>query len=319
MVISCLILATSFYLMRSPRTRKEGIKVSGNIEVTSVEVSFRLSGRVAKIMLNEGDTVTADEPVAMLEGDDIEKEVAVKMAEVAVARAALAEVEAGSRSEEIAQAEAAVAAAEAEAERFELDYLRVKNLFEREVLPRQQLETVYSARATSKARLREVRERLRLVVAGPRIDARKQVRSRLDAAEASLALVRNRLKYTTAISPISGVVLSKHVEPGEQVAQGTPIVTVADVATVWMRAYIPETDLGRVKLGQSVRVSTDTWPGKIYNGTVTFISPEAEFTPKNVQTQKERVKLVYRIKITLANDNMELKPGMPADAEIITN
>jgi HlyD family secretion protein len=112
--------------------------------------------------------------------------------------------------------------------------------------------------------------------------------------------------------------MAKNIEPGEQVAAGTPVVTVGELDSVWVRAYINETDLGRVKVGQKARVTTDTWPGKAYDGIVTFISSEAEFTPKNVQTQKERVKLVYRVKITIPNPNMELKPGMPADAEIET-
>jgi HlyD family secretion protein len=112
--------------------------------------------------------------------------------------------------------------------------------------------------------------------------------------------------------------MAKNIEPGEQVAAGTPVVTVGELDSVWVRAYINETDLGRVKVGQKARVATDTWPGRVYDGIVTFISSEAEFTPKNVQTQKERVKLVYRVKITIPNPNMELKPGMPADAEILT-
>ena len=111
--------------------------------------------------------------------------------------------------------------------------------------------------------------------------------------------------------------MSKNIEPGEQVAVGTPVITIGELESVWVRAYIPETDLGRVKLGQKARVTTDTWPGRVYDGRVTFIASEAEFTPKNVQTPKERVKLVYRIKITIPNPKRELKPGMPADAEII--
>jgi HlyD family secretion protein len=134
-----------------------------------------------------------------------------------------------------------------------------------------------------------------------------------------LALATERLGYATLTAPVAGMVMSKNIEPGEQVAVGTPVITIGELESVWVRAYIPETDLGRVKLGQKARVTTDTWPGKVYDGTVTFISSEAEFTPKNVQTQKERVKLVYRIKITIPNPRMELKPGMPADAEIITN
>jgi HlyD family secretion protein len=117
-------------------------------------------------------------------------------------------------------------------------------------------------------------------------------------------------------SPLSGVVLSENIEPGEFVAAGTPVVTVGELANVWLRAYISEPDLGRVKVGQATRVRTDTYPGKFYEGRVSFLSSQAEFTPRNVQTEQERVKLVYRVKIDLPNPQMELKPGMPADAEI---
>lgn len=118
-------------------------------------------------------------------------------------------------------------------------------------------------------------------------------------------------------APLAGVVLSENVEPGMYVAAGTPVVTVGDLVNVWLRAYINETDLGRVKVGQPVRVTTDTYPGEHYEGRVSFIASQAEFTPKNVQTEKERVELVYRVKVDIENPHMELKPGMPADGEIL--
>jgi HlyD family secretion protein len=129
-------------------------------------------------------------------------------------------------------------------------------------------------------------------------------------------VAESHLSYATLSSPVAGVVLSKNIEPGEFVAAGTPIVTVGNLQDMWLRAYIPGPDLGLVKLGQPVAVRTDSYPGKTYQGHVSFISSEAEFTPKTVQTNRERVKLVYRIKITIDNPNQELKPGMPADAEI---
>jgi HlyD family secretion protein len=130
-------------------------------------------------------------------------------------------------------------------------------------------------------------------------------------------VAETRLGYATLVSPLSGVVLSKNVEPGEYVAAGTPVITVGELVNPWLRAYINETDLGRVKVGQRVYVTTDTYPGKRYEGRISFIASQAEFTPKNVQTEKERVKLVYRVKVDIPNPHMELKPGMPADAEIL--
>jgi HlyD family secretion protein len=133
-----------------------------------------------------------------------------------------------------------------------------------------------------------------------------------------LGLARTQLSYTTLTAAQPGVVLSKNVEPGEFVAPGTPVVTLGDLHEVYLRAYVDERDLGRVKLGQKVSLTTDTFTGKRYEGHITFVSPEAEFTPKTVQTEKERVKLVYRIKVTVPNPQMELKPGMPADGVIET-
>ncbi|HLO25107.1 MAG TPA: efflux RND transporter periplasmic adaptor subunit [Geobacteraceae bacterium] len=253
-----------------------------------------------------------------LDNADFAHEVAIREAEVQTAQAALRELETGSRKEEIAQAEAALAASEAEAKRLADDFLRQKALYGREVVPKQKFDAALAARDAAQAQARQAREALALVRKGPRQERIDQGRSRLKEAEAALALAMERLGYTSLTAPVSGLVIAKNIEPGEQVAAGTPIITVGDITTPWLRAYIPETELGRVKVGQKARVTSDTWPGKTYDGLVSFISPEAEFTPKNVQTEKERVKLVYRIKITIPNPAMELKPGMPADAEIIT-
>jgi HlyD family secretion protein len=294
------------------------IRVSGNIEVTAVEASFRIPGRVSERLVDEGEKVTAGQLIARLESDDLAHEVARRQADLRAAKAVLAELLAGSRNEEIAQAEASVAAAQAEAKRVADDFRRQEELFRREVIPQQRFDAARAAYDTSQAQLRQAGEALALVRKGPRRERIDQARARLGEAEASLALAGTRLGYATLTSPAAGLVLSKNIEPGEQVAAGTPVITVGALGSVWVRAYIAETDLGRVKVGQKARVMTDTWPGKVYDGTVTFIAPEAEFTPKNVQTRKERVKLVYRVKIAIPNPNMELKPGMPADAEIIT-
>jgi HlyD family secretion protein len=130
-------------------------------------------------------------------------------------------------------------------------------------------------------------------------------------------VVEVQLGDTVAASPIDGVVLVKGAEVGEVLAAGTTVVTVGDLDHPWLRAYINERDLGRVKLDDKVKVTTDSFPGKVYEGRISFISSEAEFTPKQIQTKEERVKLVYRIKIDVGNPSQELKSNMPADAEIL--
>jgi HlyD family secretion protein len=170
----------------------------------------------------------------------------------------------------------------------------------------------------AKAALDQATWQYRLVEAGARLEVRQQSQARLDEAKAAWELAKTRLSYAEVFAPPWwGVVLSKNVEPGEYVAPGTPVVTIGDLAHPWLRAYIDEPDLTRVKPGQKARVTTGRNSDKSYEGWVGFISSEAEFTPKNVQTEKERTKLVYRIKIYVDNHDLDLKRGMPADAEIL--
>jgi HlyD family secretion protein len=145
----------------------------------------------------------------------------------------------------------------------------------------------------------------------------KTYQSEIDRSRADIALIESQLSDTIGVCPIDGIVLSKAAEAGEVLSAGTTVVTIGDISHPWLRGYIGEQDLGRVKLGMKVRVKTDSFPDKVYGGKLSFISPEAEFTPKQIQTPEERVKLVYRIKIDIENPNQELKLNMPADAEII--
>jgi HlyD family secretion protein len=142
-------------------------------------------------------------------------------------------------------------------------------------------------------------------------------RAEMERSKANLQLIGTQLSDTASYSPVDGVVLVKTADVGEVLAPGTSVVTVGDIDHPWLRGYINETDLAKVKIGSKARVTTDSYPGKVYNGRVSFIASEAEFTPKQIQTQQERVKLVYRVKIDVENPNHELKSNMPADAEIL--
>jgi len=316
LIVALAGLGYKYYLGRSYKDPNR-IRVSGNIEVTDVEMSFKIPGHVDKRFVSEGEKVTVNQDVARLDTSELLQEVAVRKAEVETARNVLAELEAGSRPEEIAQAEAVVARTKADLDRAESDRNRQKELYEKNTISTeryQQFETTYQM---ANARWQEAMEQLTLLRKGPRTEKIEQARSRFQEAQERLKLAETRLGYASLTSPISGVVLSENVEPGEYVMSGTPVVTIGDLEHPWVRAYINETDLGRVKVGQAARVTTDTYPSKIFEGRVSFIASEAEFTPKQVQTEKERVKLVFRVKITVSNPNMELKPGMPADADIL--
>jgi len=190
-----------------------------------------------------------------------------------------------------ANAEAALKAAQYDYELSKLDYERAENLLKAGAISVQQRD-----------------------IAKTKFDAD---RSDVEQFRAQLELAQTRLGFTNLVSPLDGFVLVKSSLPGEVIQPGTPVFTAIDLHNVWVTAYINETDLGRVKLNQEAYVITDTYPSKKYKGRVSFISSEAEFTPKFIQTQEERVKLVYRIKVKVDNESLELKPGMPADAFLI--
>ena len=296
------------------------------------------------VSLRSAEVAAAEAVLAELEAGSRPEEIAQAEAASRQAQARLAELEAGSRPEEIATAQAAVERARADDVRWQSEFDRISRLHEEGVVSAQLLDSVRSSHDMAREQLRAAEQQLNLVRAGPRKEQIEQANAALQQTNAQLALVRagprkeqiaqararleqsrqalaaseTRLSYAVVASPLTGVVLSKNIEPGEFVSAGTPVVTVAELANVWLRAFINETDLGRVKVGQAARISTDTYPGKSYEGRVSFLSSQAEFTPRNVQTAEERVKLVYRVKIDLPNPDQELKPGMPADAEIVT-
>jgi len=317
-VLIAMVAVGALIISRRSQAVKGEIKVSGTLEATTVELSFKVGGRLLKRLVDEGMSVTAGQTVALLEDDELKEERSARSSDERASRAALADLQAGSRREEIAQGEAALSRMKADADKLARDAERAENLFTREVIPRKELDAARAGRDASAAAVREAEQRLKLLKAGPRPDAVRQARARVEASVAGRSLAETRLTQALLTAPMAGLVLAKHAEPGEMLAPGAPVVTIARMDEVWLRGYIPEAEVGRVAIGQRARVSADAWPGRILEGRVSFISSEAEFTPKNVQTEKERVKLVYRIKITLPNPKGELKPGMPLDAVIVT-
>lgn len=314
-VFVIVVIAVAIIIAGHRTTQEQGvIKLSGTVEVTSVVLSFKIGGRLAERMVDEGQTVQAGQVVGRLEDEELKEERNSRSAEERASKAAVSDLEAGSRREEIAQGEAALARISAESERVARDAVRAEELFRREVIPLKDLDAARAGRDAAAAGVREAEQRLRLLKIGSRPDAVRQARARAEGASAGRALAETRLSQSILSSPLSGLVLSKHAEPGEMLAAGAPVVTVGKMDEVWLRGYIPESELGRVKVGQSAHVTVDTRPGRSFDGRLSFIASEAEFTPKNVQTEKERVKLVYRIKIAISNPKGELKPGMPADA-----
>lgn len=304
---------------RKQQSKSGDLVLSGNIEVIDAQLGFKTLGRVAERLVSEGDRVASGQLIARLDDAEQKEELSLRRAELAASEAMLAELEAGSRTQEIAAAEATVRSAEAERDRARLEFARSRDLRGKDVISDRDFETAQAQLSVAEARAAEASERLKLIQAGPRAETIAQARARTEQARATVALAQTRLENTRLVSPLTGVVLSHNVEAGEFVSAGTPVATVADTSHLWVRAYVNQTELGRVHLGQKVAVRTDSFPDKTYEGTVAFIAADAEFTPKTVQTPKERVKLVFRVKIDVANPQDELKAGMPADVVIQTS
>ena len=378
-VVVLAIAAGILWSQRNGRDEASHIRLSGNMELTQVDISFKVAGKLIDRSVNEGDTVKKGQLIARI--DQVqnirqkqaqqagvqsaemqlsqsatsvawqqatnEADIELRRAEIRQAQANLDQLLNGSRPEEIQQAQAAVADARTQAEQARLDWERAQTLYKNDDISTAQRDQ-YQARANSTAALlRQAEERFAMVKEGPRKEeiaaaraalARAQAtlkvseantlevrrrqedlagrKAEMERAQAQLGVTQSQLDDTIVYSPIDGVVLVKSAEVGEVLAAGTTVVTIGDLDHPWLRGYIKETDLGRVKLGQKVKLTSDSYPGKAYWGHVSFIASEAEFTPKQIQTSEERVKLVYRIKIDVDNSSHELKSNMPVDAEI---
>jgi HlyD family secretion protein len=381
-IVTVVVLAVAGGILWSQRNGRDEalhIRLSGNMELTQVDISFKVAGKLIERAVNEGDTVKKGQLIARIDQVQTfrqnqaqqasvqsaemqlsqsatsivwqqatnEADIELRKADIRQAQANLEQLLNGSRPEEIQQAQAAVADARTQAEQARLDWERAQTLYKNDDISTAQRDQ-YQARFNSTAALlRQAEEHFALVKEGPRKEeiaaaraalARAQAalkvseanalevkrkqedlagrKAEIQRAKAQLGVTESQLDDTSVSSPIDGVVLVKSAEIGEVLAAGTTVVTIGDLDHPWLRGYIKETDLGRVKLGQKVKLTTDSYPGKEYWGHVSFIASEAEFTPKQIQTAEERVKLVYRIKIEVDNSSHELKSNMPVDAEI---
>jgi HlyD family secretion protein len=359
---------------------EDRVQLSGNIELTQVDIAFKVPGKLVERTVREGDWVKQGQLIARI--DDVqtqrmraaqaagvetaqaqlaqtstgmawqkatlEGDIDLRRAEVRQAQAHLDQLLAGARPQEIQQAEAAAADARTAHEQARRDWERAQTLYQNDDISTAQRDQAQSRFNSTAAVVQQAEQRLALVREGPRKEeiaaARAQLsraqaalriseansletkrreqeltarRSEVERARAQLGVTESQLQDTAVYSPIDGTVLVKSAEVGEVLAAGTTVVTIGDLNRPWVRGYIKATDLGRVKLGQRVRITTDSFPGKEYWGTISFIASEAEFTPKQIQTKDERVKLMYRVKVDVENPLQELKANMPVDAEIL--
>ncbi len=305
------------------------IRVSGYVEATEVQVSAEVGGRIVALPVAEGDKIAAGAVLATLDTADIELAIQRARAERDGADAQWRLLLAGARAEDIRQADAQRAAAEADtaAARRDLaaaerDLERFEALMAANAGVQKQRDDAAARRDVSRERLKAAEERVRAAAeqvarlkAGARREEIAAARARVSVVDAQIATLEKSLKEATVLSPVAGTVTQRLADLGELVAPRAPLAVVADLDHVWANIYVDEPFIPRVTLGQSVTLHTDGG-GPTVTGTVTFISPKAEFTPRNVQTAEERSKLVFRLKVTVDNAKGVLKQGMPVEADV---
>jgi len=290
------------------------IVAAGHVEATEVLVSAKVAGTLESRAVDEGQTVGAGQELARIDTTDTRLALDAARADRAQADSELRLRLAGSRVEDVREARAQLARAEADLVGAQKDLERMEGLLGAGSGTTKARDDARTRRDVAQAALDAARERLSRLQAGFRREEKDAARARLDAADARIAQLEQQIKDALVVSPVKGVVTEALAEKGELAARGTGIVVVTDLAGAWLNAYVAEPELARLRLGQEAEVVTDD--GQVRKGRVSYMASRAEFTPKNVQTRDERVKLVYRIKVALANDDGLFKPGMPATARL---
>ncbi len=310
-------LSLLFLAAACSRDDAKGIEASGTLEATEADLGFQVPGRIDSIMVQEGDRVTAGERLAVLDLKELSARREAASAQGAAQRARLAELERGFRPEEIAQAEVALRSASFRLSDAERDRTRVRNLFEGGAVSRQALDNQESTYNVALAERDRLQEQVTLLKSGSRPEQISAQRALVAQAQAALAQTEATLTQAVVVAPFPGTVTRRQREPGEVVSAGLPVVSLANLDDRWVRIYVREDEVGRVRIGEKAEITVDAFPGKTYAGEVVFIAQEAEFTPRNVQTKEERVKLVYRVKVRVVGDSaQDLKAGIPADVRL---
>ena len=290
------------------------ILASGHVEATSVRIATKVAGRLESLLVQEGDVVRAGQVLGTIATTDLELALEQARAERDQAAAEHRLRLMGARKEDIAELEAQIASVRSDLESAQKDLDRMQGLLDKGSGTSKARDDAKTRRDMTAHRLDSMNQALARMRAGSRPEEKEASRARLAAMEAHMAQLEQQLKDATIQSPLAGVVTEKVAEPGELLQVGSPLCVITDLTNAWLTVYVTGPDLGRIRLGQEAQVTTDD--GQTRKGKLTFIASQAEFTPKNVQTRDERVKLVYRVKISLDNQDGLFKPGMPAEARL---
>jgi HlyD family secretion protein len=318
-IVALAAIAAALWVLNRPQKDPNRLTLWGNVDIRQISLAFDGSDRIAEMRVEEGDRVHAGQVVARLDTRTLSLELAQARADIGVREQALLRLRNGTRPEEVQQAQAQVAAAQADADLAARQWKRLQGVAadtSGRGVSRDDMDNATSRLRVAQAQLEDRKQSLRLARLGPRQEDIAEAEASLQAARAQAALLQHRLDLSELKAPRDAVVRARLLEPGDMASPQRPVYTLAIYDPKWIRAYINETDLGRVKLGRAAQVRTDSYPGQAINGKVGYISSVAEFTPKNVQTETLRTSLVYEVRILVEDPDDRMRLGMPATVTI---
>lgn len=295
---------------------KSSLELSGTIETTDVVLSSKVAGEVTELKADEGESVVKGDTLLIIDHDNYLIQKVQAQAAFDAANSSYQLLKNGARKEDLAQAKEALSQAKANNKLVANDYERFKKLYDQKAITKKQFDEISTRLVISKSQLKQAEENLTKLKNFARPEELSAARAKTNQAEAALNLINKTISDCFVTSPISGVITNKYIEEGEMAVPQTSLFQISDIDKAEIYVYVPEAELAKVQLGEKAEIRIDTYPDKVYEGKVTYISSEAEFTPKTIQTKDERTKLVFAVKVEAPNKNHELKPGLPADVKI---
>jgi HlyD family secretion protein len=316
-VVAILAIASWFVYRHFAAAPGHILTLQGNIDIRQANVGFRVTGRVKEMKLEEGDVVHAGDLIAQLDDVPYQNQMSLAQAQVAQAQAAYSKMVNGYRAEEIEQARAQLAQAKANHQNALRNFERQDALQQGHVISKSDYDSALASRDSLKGQVDLAQANLDLELAGNRVEDVDNAKAQLDNAKANLAIAQQNLTDCQLLAPVDGVIITRAVEPGTIVATSSVIYSICQNEPIWVRTYVDEGDLGRIYPGMKALVSNDTNPNRPYVGQIGFISPVAEFTPKNVETRELRTDLVYRLRVIISKPDRYLRQGMPVTLRMV--
>jgi HlyD family secretion protein len=319
MKTNCLMIFSFLSLLFigcNSNNNKNSIEATGTIETVNVVLSSKSSGEIKKLGIKEGDKVKQGDTIMIIDTEALRLQLNQQEAGTEISRAQLDLLRNGARKEDISIAESSLEQAQVNYNQAKNDLERLQKLYQTQTITKKQFDDAVSRFDLMNDQLSSAKENYNKIKNIARPEELKQAEAKLKQSNAIADLIKKNINDSYIVSPLNGIIVKKYFEVGETVTPMSSLVKISDLANVELYIYVTEVELGKVKLGQKAEISVDAFKDKKFNGKVTYISPEAEFTPKNIQTKDERTKLVFAVKIEIPNPDFELKSGMPADAKI---